>query len=161
MDFVCGNGSDQRGRAVTRGKGQWPEGKGTVTKWEGGSDQRGRGQWPEGRGSDQRGRGSDQRGRSSDQSFFPSVRNRLRQKIPTFPKFTTGIGKLRTNLHRFGLTDDPMCPCEEEAQSTGHSIFQCKKLRNQRNEMIKHIKTFVAAGRRQMKHLSIIIYKVL
>jgi hypothetical protein len=32
-----------------------------------------------------------------------------------------------------------MCPCEEE-QSSDHLIFQCKKLHNQRNEMIKQIK---------------------
>jgi len=30
-----------------------------------------------------------------------------------------------------------MCPYEEEEQTTDHLIFQCKKLRNQRNEMIK------------------------
>jgi hypothetical protein len=45
-------------------------------------------------------------------AFFPSVRNRLRQKIPIFPEFTTmvtGHGKLRSHLHRFGITDNPMC----------------------------------------------------
>jgi hypothetical protein len=33
-----------------------------------------------------------------------------------------------------------MCPCEEEEQTTDHLIFQRKKLRKQRNEMIKQIK---------------------
>ena len=37
-----------------------------------------------------------------------------------------------------------MCPCKEEEdgeeQTTDHLIFQCDKLRNQRNEMIKQIK---------------------
>jgi hypothetical protein len=34
-----------------------------------------------------------------------------------------------------------MCPCEEEEeQTTDHSIFQCKKLHNQRNGIIKQIK---------------------
>ena len=35
-----------------------------------------------------------------------------------------------------------MCLCEEdeEEQTTDHLIFQCKKLCNQRNEMIKQIK---------------------
>jgi len=34
-----------------------------------------------------------------------------------------------------------MCPCEEEEEQTANRlIFQCKKLRNQRNEMIKQIK---------------------
>ena len=32
-----------------------------------------------------------------------------------------------------------MCPCEEE-QTAAHLIFQCKRLTNQRNNMIKQIK---------------------
>jgi len=76
-------------------------------------------------------------------AFFPSVKNRLREKIPIFPEFTvlvTGHGKLRSYLHRFGITDNPMCPCEEEEEQTSdHLIFQCKRLNNQRN-MIKQIK---------------------
>jgi len=93
---------------------------------------------------------------------FPSVRNMLRQKVPIFPEFTTmltGHGKLRSHLHRFGLTDDPMCPWEEEEQTTDRLTFQCKKLRNQRNEMIKQIKKLVEIDLRQMKHSSINIYK--
>jgi hypothetical protein len=62
--------------------------------------------------------------RSRDQSFIPSLRNR-RQKIYIFPE----------------LTDNPMCPCEEEEEkkeaTTDHLIFRCKKLGNQRIEMIK------------------------
>jgi hypothetical protein len=80
-------------------------------------------------------------------AFLPSVRNRLRQKIPLFTKFTTivtGQGKLRSYLYSFKLTDNPMCLCEEEEeqqqQTTDHLIFQCTKLRNGRNEMIKQIK---------------------
>ena len=35
-----------------------------------------------------------------------------------------------------------MCPCEEEEeeQTAGHLMFQCKRLTNQRNNMIKQIK---------------------
>jgi len=73
----------------------------------------------------------------------------------------TGHGKIRVYLHRFGLTGNPKCPREEEEQTTDHLIFQCKKLRNQRNEMIKQIKTLVAIGLRRMKHSSIIIYRFL
>jgi len=86
---------------------------------------------------------SDKRGRAVTKDFFPLVRNRLQQKIPIFPKFTAmlrGHGKLRSYLHRFGLTDNPMGPCEEEKQIKDHLIFQCKKLRSQRNEMIKQVK---------------------
>ena len=77
-------------------------------------------------------------------AFFPSARNRLRQKIPTFPEFTatvTGHGEIWSYLQGFVLTDNPMCQCEEEEEeTTDHLIFQCKKLRNQKNEMIKQIK---------------------
>ena len=34
-----------------------------------------------------------------------------------------------------------MCPCEEEEQTVDHLIFKCKKLSNQRNEMIRQIKS--------------------
>ena len=67
--------------------------------------------------------------------------NSLRQKIPIFPQFTTlltGHEKLGSYLHRFGLTDNPMWPCEEE-QAAAHSVFLCKELRNRRNEMQKQI----------------------
>jgi hypothetical protein len=76
-------------------------------------------------------------------AFFLLVRNRLRWKIPVFPECVTMITeqrKLRSYLHKFRLTDNLMCSCEEEEQTTDHLIFQCNKLSNQRNEMIKQIK---------------------
>jgi hypothetical protein len=42
----------------------------------------------------------------------------------------TGHGKPRPYLHRFGLTNNPMCPREEEEETTDHLIFQRKKLSN-------------------------------
>jgi hypothetical protein len=57
-----------------------------------------------------------------------------------FVTIITVHGKLRSYLHRFGLIDNPLCPCEEEEQTTDHLIFQCDKLSNQRNEMIKQTK---------------------
>jgi hypothetical protein len=63
--------------------------------------------------------------------FFPSVRSRLRKEIPVFPEFTTmvtGHGKLTSYLQRFGLIDNPQCPCDDgEEQTTHHLIVQCKK----------------------------------
>ena len=84
--------------------------------------------------------------RGGSKSFFPSVRNRLLQKIPIFLVFTTvvtGHGKLRSYLHRFGLTNILTCPCEEEEEEEETRdclIFQYKKLRIRRNETIKQIK---------------------
>jgi hypothetical protein len=51
----------------------------------------------------------------------------------------TGHGKLRSYLQRFGITDNPICPCEEE-QTSDHLIFQCKKLNNQRKDVIQQTK---------------------
>jgi hypothetical protein len=49
--------------------------------------------------------------------------------------------EIKIILHRFGLTDNPKCPCEEEEeQTTNHSAFHSKTSHNQRNEMIKQIK---------------------
>jgi len=69
----------------------------------------------------------------------------LREHTPTekhagleFTSMVTGHGKLRSYYHRFGITDNPTCPCAEaEDQTTDHLIFRCKKLRKQRTEMIK------------------------
>ena len=47
-----------------------------------------------------------------------------------------------------------MFPCEEEEEETvDHLIFKCKKLSNQRNEIIQEIKTLMAIGLQRMKHL--------
>jgi len=76
-------------------------------------------------------------------AFFPSVKKRLTQKIQIFPELTTlltGHGNIKSYLYRLGLTDDRMCPCEEEEQTVDHLILKCKKLRNQREEMIRQIK---------------------
>ena len=75
--------------------------------------------------------------------FSPSVKKRLTQKIPIFPELTTlltGHGKIKSYLYRLGLTDNRVCPCEEEEQTVDHLIFKCKKLRNQREEMIRQIR---------------------
>ena len=76
--------------------------------------------------------------------FFPSVRKRMiTQKIPIFPELTTmltGRGNIKSYLYRLGLTDNWMCPCEEEEQNVDHLIFKCKKLRKQRNKSIIQIK---------------------
>jgi hypothetical protein len=79
--------------------------------------------------------------RGSDQGLFPLVRDRLQQELPVSPEFTsmvTGHEKLRSYYHRFGITDNPTCLCAEaEDQTTDQLKFRCKKLSNQKNEMIR------------------------
>ena len=55
----------------------------------------------------------------------------------------TGHGKIRSYLLRFGLTDNPMCPCEEEEQTTDHLIFHCKILRLSKNVKMKIYRTII------------------
>ena len=68
-------------------------------------------------------------------------------KIPIFPELSTlltGHDNIKSYLYRLGLTDNWMCPCEEEEEQTvDHLIFKCKKLRNQIEEMIRKIKNTV------------------
>jgi hypothetical protein len=50
----------------------------------------------------------------SDYIFFHVSEENTTRKIPIFPEFTifvTGHGKHRLYLHRFGITDNSMCPC--------------------------------------------------
>ena len=77
-------------------------------------------------------------------AFLPSVKKWLTEKIPIFPELTTlqtGHGNIKAYLYRLGQTDNRMCTCEEEEQTVDHLIFKCKKLRNQRKEMIRQIKS--------------------
>jgi hypothetical protein len=85
------------------------------------------------------------RERSRMQTFFsPTVEQRLKIRIPITPEFTamvSGHGKTKTYLHRFKLTDNPMCPCNEEEQSVEHLIHACRILEPQRSFLIQHITT--------------------
>ena len=75
-------------------------------------------------------------------SFFPTVEQRLKLKIPLTPEFTaiiSGHGKTKTYLHRFKLIDNPMCPCNGGAQSPEHLIYDCEILDIPRKNMKNQI----------------------
>jgi hypothetical protein len=77
-------------------------------------------------------------------SFFPPVEQNLKIRIPITPEFTavvSGHGKTNTYLHRFKLTDNSMCPCDEGEQSVEHLIHACRILKPQRSSLIRHITT--------------------
>jgi len=53
--------------------------------------------------------------------LFPTAKQRLKLKIPITSEFTaiaSGHGKTKLYFHRLKLIDNPMCPCEEGAQSS-------------------------------------------
>ena len=69
-------------------------------------------------------------------TFFPSVRQRIKQKIKMtapFAAMVTGHGILKSYLHRFRIVNDPTCSCLQEAQTVDHLIYRCQKLQHQRD----------------------------
>jgi hypothetical protein len=74
--------------------------------------------------------------------FFPSVEQRLKMRLPITPKFTaivTSHRKTKSYLHRFKLTDNPTCPCNEGIQTPEHLIYDCKLIEVQRSSLKQHI----------------------
>jgi len=64
-------------------------------------------------------------------------------KMPITPEFTTIVtdhrGK-KSCLHRFKLIDNPLCPCNDGAQSPEHLIYDCKMLKFLRKSLQHQIK---------------------
>jgi len=58
-----------------------------------------------------------------------------------FTAIVSGHGKTKSYLHRFKLIDNPMCPCDEGAQSSEHLTYDCKILEFQRNTLKHQIKS--------------------
>jgi hypothetical protein len=84
------------------------------------------------------------RERSDMQIFFLTVEQRLNIRIPITPEFTaivSGHGKMKTYLHRFKLTDNPMCLRSQGEQAVEHLIHVCRIVEPQRSSIIQHIMT--------------------
>jgi hypothetical protein len=76
-------------------------------------------------------------------SFFPTVEQRLKLRIPITSEFTaivSGHDKTKAYLHRFKIIEDPMCPCKEGTQSSNHLIYNCKIIQKQSNTL-RHLIT--------------------
>jgi hypothetical protein len=56
-----------------------------------------------------------------------------------FTAIVSGHGKTKSYLHMFKFIDNPMCPCNGEAQITDHLIHDCQILQFQRKTMKHHI----------------------
>ena len=54
----------------------------------------------------------------------------------------TGLGNIRSYLHRLKIIGYPDCPCKHGTQTVGHLIFQCERLVNER----AHLKNSVKSG---------------
>ena len=69
--------------------------------------------------------------RNAMQILFSNGIAKTKAKIQITPEFTatlTGHGKTNSYRHRFKLTDNLMCLCNEGQQSPEHLIYKCKML---------------------------------
>jgi hypothetical protein len=57
--------------------------------------------------------------------------------IPTGNLITilTGHGNIKAYLHRFHIIDEQMCPCGDGDQTTDHIIYDCPRLKEERNKL--------------------------
>jgi hypothetical protein len=68
--------------------------------------------------------------------FFPSVESRLAINLNLSPNVTTimtGHGNIKSYLHRLKIIGNPECPCKHGIQTVDHLIFQCERLKNERD----------------------------
>jgi len=47
----------------------------------------------------------------------------------------TGHGKINSYLHRFKISETPLCPCGNQDQTTDHLPFECDLLQTERNNL--------------------------
>lgn len=76
-------------------------------------------------------------------SFFPTVQDRLNTKLWLTPNLTTlltGHGRINYYFHRFKIKDSAVCVCGVGDQTVDHVIYDCRKLKTQRNIFIECVK---------------------
>jgi len=74
--------------------------------------------------------------------FFPSVQNRLAVKLNVSPNVRTimnGHEIIRSYLHRLKMIGSPECPYKHGTQTVDQLIFQCKRLKNEREILKKSV----------------------
>jgi len=70
--------------------------------------------------------------------YFPNIADRLKIKLNLTHNFTlmvTGHCKINSYLHRFKISETPLCPCGNQDQTTDHLLFECDFLRKERNNL--------------------------
>jgi len=84
-------------------------------------------------------------------SFFPTIRDRLTQRLQMNIKqstIVTGHGTSRSYYHRFKIVDDPTCVCKMGPQNSDHLLWECELLRKQGDVLKNRIKK--AGGNRHI-----------
>ena len=68
-------------------------------------------------------------------TFFPAIVDRKSKKLNMnikLSRIVTGHGTLRAYYHRFKIINDPVCVCMMGPQTTDLIIWECEKLRTER-----------------------------
>jgi len=69
------------------------------------------------------------------------IKDRLNKKIkltPNFAAIVTAHGKTKAYLHRFKIIESPDCPCNSGEQTVEHIIYDCSKLKRERDELLRN-----------------------
>jgi hypothetical protein len=86
--------------------------------------------------------GTKQQREKITKEYFPVVAERLKMKLNITQNFTCvvmGHGNIRSYLHRFQITDTPICPCGTTDQTTDHLLYESELLTKQRDNLISAV----------------------
>jgi hypothetical protein len=73
--------------------------------------------------------------------YFPNIKERIKMKISLSQNFTalvTAHGKTKAYLHRFKTIQSPECTCTHGNQTADHLIFDCDRLKKEREKLIAY-----------------------
>ena len=73
--------------------------------------------------------------------YFPNIADRLKIKLNLTHNFilmVTGHGEINSYLHRFKISEKPLCPCGNQDQTTDHLLFECDLLQTERGKFINN-----------------------
>jgi hypothetical protein len=75
---------------------------------------------------------------STTKEYFPDIQERLKMKLNHSGNLTTiltGHGNIKAYLYRFHIREDPTCPCGKGDQTTEHIIYDCDRLKKERDRL--------------------------
>jgi hypothetical protein len=75
---------------------------------------------------------------STTKEYFPDIEGRLKTKLKLTGNLTTiltGHGNIKAYLHRFNISGEQTCPCGEGDQTTDHIIYDCARLKEERDRL--------------------------
>ena len=66
---------------------------------------------------------------------FDSIHSLSRQQQVIIVRMRTGHCRLRSHLHRIGISDTPECPCHTDVETPEHVLQQCPRFTHIRNTL--------------------------